>query len=378
MSSTCGHPAHRRRARPIRAVVGLLVLSLPFFPEAAQAQSVDDQQAEVERIVDELDRLHERADILAEDYAVAMDDQRRLNGDIDLARGRVALRQAELAELQGDLSTVAVRAFTRSGTDVLGPLLSNASAYSDDLTRDQLSRVALKVGAGTTDDLGEAIRALELEQIDLNRLLGESEVLAESISGMIDEVEGATASYEKARVDAEAKLGRLIAAEEQRRSQLAFERLQRQLAAEQAASGGASYSGAAAEDSQSSSFAANYPAPSGLAGVAIQAALGQLGVPYVYATASPGVSFDCSGLTYYAWAQAGVSLPRNSRMQANAVPRVPIAAAQPGDLLFYYSPISHVGIYLGNGQLVHSPNSSTHVKVSNVNWAKVVVVGRPG
>jgi cell wall-associated NlpC family hydrolase len=65
-------------------------------------------------------------------------------------------------------------------------------------------------------------------------------------------------------------------------------------------------------------------------------------------------------------------------MQANAVPRVPIAAAQPGDLLFYYSPISHVGIYLGNGQLVHSPNSSTHVKVSNVNWSKVVVVGRPG
>lgn len=378
MSSPIGHPSRRRRGRSALAVAGLLVISVPFVPDAAHAQTVDEQQAEVERIVDELERLHERADILAEDYAVAMDDQRRLNGDIDLAKGRVALRQAELAELQGDLSTVAVRAFTRSGTDVLGPLLSNASAYSDDLTRDQLSRVALKVGAGTTDDLGEAIRALELEQIELNRLLGESEALAESISGMIGEVESATATYEKAQADAEAKLGRLIAAEEQRRSQLAFERLQRQLAAEQAASGGGSSSGAAAEDSQSASFVANYPAPSGLAGVAIQAALGQLGVQYVYATALPGVSFDCSGLTYYAWAQAGVSLPRNSRMQANSVPRVPIAAAQPGDLLFYYSPISHVGIYLGNGQLVHAPNSSTHVKVSNVNWAKVVAVGRPG
>ena len=92
---------------------------------------------------------------------------------------------------------------------------------------------------------------------------------------------------------------------------------------------------------------------SGLAGVAIQAALGQLGVPYRYAQASPGVAFDCSGLTYYAWAQAGVSLPRNSRMQAAAIPRVPIAAAQPGDLLFYYSPISHVGIYLGNECVRH-------------------------
>ncbi|MGA1345974.1 MAG: NlpC/P60 family protein [Ilumatobacteraceae bacterium] len=365
------------RRRSLVAAAALLV-SVPVLPQAAHAQSVDDQRREVERLVDELERLHERSDILAEDYAVAMDDQRRLNGDIEIARARVAERQSDLASLQGDLGTVAVRAFTRSGTDVLGPLLSNAAAYADDLTRDSYSRVALRVGAGTVDDLGAAIRSLELEQQELNRLLDESEALAGRLEGMIDEVEASTSAYESARADAERKLGRLIEEEERRRSEAAFARLQRELAAGQASGADAGFSGAAAEDSQSASFAANYPAPSGLAGVAIQAALGQLGVPYRYATANPGVSFDCSGLTYFAWAQAGVSLPRNSRMQADSVPRVPIAAAQPGDLLFYYSPISHVGIYLGNGQLVHAPNSSTHVKVSNVNWSKVVVVGRPG
>jgi cell wall-associated NlpC family hydrolase len=365
------------RRRSLVATAALLV-SVPVLPQAAHAQSVDDQRREVERLVDELERLHERSDILAEDYAVAMDDQRRLNGDIEIARARVAERQSDLASLQGDLGTVAVRAFTRSGTDVLGPLLSNAAAYADDLTRDSYSRVALRVGAGTVDDLGAAIRSLELEQQELNRLLDESEALAGRLEGMIDEVEASTSAYESARADAERKLGRLIEEEERRRSEAAFARLQRELAAGQASGADAGFSGAAAEDSQSASFAANYPAPSGLAGVAIQAALGQLGVPYRYATANPGVSFDCSGLTYFAWAQAGVSLPRNSRMQADSVPRVPIAAAQPGDLLFYYSPISHVGIYLGNGQLVHAPNSSTHVKVSNVNWSKVVVVGRPG
>ena len=365
------------RRRSLLAAAALMV-SVPVLPQAVHAQSVDDQRREVERLVDELERLHERSDILAEDYAVAMDDQRRLNGDIEIDRARVAERQNDLSRLQGDLGTVAVRAFTRSGTDVLGPLLSNASAYADDLTRDSYSRVALRVGAGTVDDLGAAIRALELEQQELNRLLGESEDLADRLEGMIGEVEESTAAYESARADAERKLGRLIEEEERARSQAAFERLQRELAAGQAAGADAGFSGAAAEDSQSASFAANYPAPSGMAGVAIQAALSQLGVPYRYATASPGVSFDCSGLTYFAWAQAGVSLPRNSRMQADSVPRVPIAAAQPGDLLFYYSPISHVGIYLGNGQLVHAPNSSTHVKVSNVSWSKVVVVGRPG
>ncbi len=117
---------------------------------------------------------------------------------------------------------------------------------------------------------------------------------------------------------------------------------------------------------------------SGLAGTAINAALGQVGVAYQYATSNPGVSFDCSGLTHYAWGQAGVYLPRNSRAQAAATPHVPAANAAPGDLIFYYSPISHVGIYLGGGQLVHAPNSGDHVKVSGVNWSKVTAVGRPG
>jgi cell wall-associated NlpC family hydrolase len=57
---------------------------------------------------------------------------------------------------------------------------------------------------------------------------------------------------------------------------------------------------------------------------------------------------------------------------------VPPAAAQPGDLIFYYSPISHVGIYAGGGQLVHAPNSGTVVKVAGVSWGKVTAVGRPG
>ena len=117
---------------------------------------------------------------------------------------------------------------------------------------------------------------------------------------------------------------------------------------------------------------------SGLAGVAVSAAYGQLGVPYSYATSNPGSSFDCSGLTHYAWGQAGVYLPRNSRAQAAATPRVPPAAAQPGDLIFYYSPISHVGIYVGGGSYIHAPATGDVVKVSPVRWGKVVAVTRPG
>ena len=97
------------------------------------------------------------------------------------------------------------------------------------------------------------------------------------------------------------------------------------------------------------------PAPSSRASIAINAALSQLGVPYRFAAASPGVAFDCSGLTSWAWAQAGVSLPHQSRAQYGVVNHVPKGEAQPGDLLFFYSPISHVSIYLGGGRHVHAP-----------------------
>jgi cell wall-associated NlpC family hydrolase len=329
------HPLRRRAV----AASAVILVSTVLMPSVVGAQSIDDQRREVERIVDELDRLHIKADTLAEDYAVAMDDQRRLSEDIALAESRVAERESELSALQGDLATVAVRAFTRSGTDVLGPLLSDAATYSDNLQRDQYSRIALSVGAGTTDDLGETIRELGLERAELDRLRSESAALSTDISDKLALVEEWTSAYEDAKSEAEARLGDLIEAEEQRRSQEAFERLQRELEAQRAAaaagaSAGGSSTGSGGGSGASAPIITNYPAPSGLAGVAIQAALGQLGVPYRYAQASPGVAFDCSGLTYYAWAQAGINLPRNSRMQAAAIPRVPIAAAQPGTSSF--------------------------------------------
>ena len=369
-------PQRRRFAIGLAAFVLTVV---PVLPHAAHAQTVDQQEQEVRRIVDELERLHERADILIEDYAVAMDEQRLLGDDIELAKGRVALRQAELGELQSDLSTVAVRAFTRSSTDVLGPLLSNAAAYSDILTRDQLSRVALRVGVGTTDDLQAAIRELELEQIELNRLRKESEDLAARITGMLDEVESSTVEYESARKSAERKLGALIKAEEERRLAAALAEYQREQAeVNRRNSGGSGSPSGGGSSPATEELIANYPAPSGMAGGAVTAALGQIGVPYRYATSLPGVSFDCSGLTHYAWAQAGVVLPRNSRMQSNALPSVPRTEAKPGDLIFYHNPISHVGVSLGDGQMVHAPSPGKFVSITSVNWSKVVDVGRPG
>ncbi|MBP9051990.1 MAG: C40 family peptidase, partial [Ilumatobacteraceae bacterium] len=120
------------------------------------------------------------------------------------------------------------------------------------------------------------------------------------------------------------------------------------------------------------------PAVSGKAGIAVSAAYSQLGVPYRFATSSPGVSFDCSGLTKWAWGRAGVGMPHQSGAQYGSFPHVSKDEAQPGDLIFYYSPIGHVGIYIGGGQMIHAPQTGDVVKISVVHWNKVVGVARPG
>ena len=406
----------KRSQRLSRALVlvSTIVLAAPMIDaQVASATSVEDQRREVERIVDQLDELHEQADILAEEYAVAVDDKNQLDIDIAKSEERVAAKQAELNQLQGDLAEVAVRTFTGAGSDVLGPLFSDASTYSAGLRRDQYSRVALNVGTGTTDDLDALIDDLATEQKELQDKRDRAQRLTEEIASKQQQVEQLTAEYVDQRAAAEARLGDLIAEEEARRDAAALAEFQRQ--AQQASggggggdgsnsgggNGGGQTSGGGGGDSSnnggggdsgggdsgggdgggggSSGGGGGVSVPvSGLAGTAINAAMGQLGVPYKYAMSSPGVAFDCSGLTHYAWGQAGVYLPRNSAAQAAATPHVPPGDAQPGDLIFYYSPISHVGIYLGGGQLVHAPNTGRTVSVASVNWSKVTVVGRPG
>jgi cell wall-associated NlpC family hydrolase len=92
-----------------------------------------------------------------------------------------------------------------------------------------------------------------------------------------------------------------------------------------------------------------------------------VGSPYVYGAAGPN-AFDCSGLTSWAWSQAGVSIPRTSGGQAG-LPSVPLSELQPGDLVTYYSPVSHVAMYIGNGQVVHASTESRPVYVTTVSGA---------
>jgi len=112
------------------------------------------------------------------------------------------------------------------------------------------------------------------------------------------------------------------------------------------------------------------------AATAVATALAQIGKPYQWAGAGPS-AFDCSGLTAYAWRAAGVTLPHNAAAQAALTTPVPLAALQPGDLVFYYWPIAHVGLYIGNGLMVEAPHSGVPVRIAAINRPGLEAAGRP-
>ena len=130
--------------------------------------------------------------------------------------------------------------------------------------------------------------------------------------------------------------------------------------------------------SRSSTTRMPAPAPaSGRAAAAVSYAMAQVGDAYVYGAAGDS-AFDCSGLTMRAWGAAGVGLPHSSSAQYALGTPVSASALQPGDLVFYYSPISHVGMYIGNGMIVDAANPGTGVRVAGLYSMPFVGAVRPG
>lgn len=153
--------------------------------------------------------------------------------------------------------------------------------------------------------------------------------------------------------------------------QTAWEQQSQQAAQQQAAqqqvagqvTGGTSGQSPAAGNAFSGSSGAT-AAASPKAQIAVSAALSKLGLPYVYGAAGPN-AFDCSGLTSWAWAQAGVGIPRTAAGQAS-LPVVPLDQLRPGDLITYYSPVHHVAMYIGNGQIVHASTEGVPIFITSI------------
>jgi cell wall-associated NlpC family hydrolase len=263
--------------------------------------------------------------------------------------------------------------------------------------RDQVREVARS--AYTGDQLSTLQAVLSSTSADqmLDRV-GTLDTIAKHNNGILDVAQQATeaaatakAAADKAAADAQAQVDQVAAQQADLQSQIAgyqadYDRLtaeqqqQARLLAEQHATVVDDRSAPAA--SRADRVPAAAPAApavavpsSGGAQAAVKAAMAQLGDPYVWAAAGPD-AFDCSGLTQFAYAAVGVSLPHSSSAQARMGQAVSRDQLQPGDLIGFYSPVSHIGIYIGNGQMVHAPTSGDVVKVVNIDYMGAITAMR--
>lgn len=396
---------------PSIIAVFALAVGVVAGPQRVSADGVDDAKRKLNQVLEDLENLRDQMGQIDEDYNGALDRQDELLVEIAASQTRVDEMSAVLGDLQVAVTALAVKRYTSGDSLALSPIFSNASAYSQAGQRSALAALALDNGEGTEDDLQSIVDDLADERATLAKKQEEATQLIATLEAKQSQMAGLEKDYLARYAKAERELGKakLRAAEEAREAAEATAaaaaakaaaaaqaaaavkaQTQRAASARSAAAAAPSGPAPAAAPSEPAAAAAprgsgaappytgDIPAVSGSAGIAVSAAYSQIGVPYIAFAASPGNGFDCSGLTQYAWGRAGVSLPHQSGRQRASTANVPHDQVQPGDLIFYYTPISHVGIYVGSGQMIHAPAPGKFVGLTNVNWSKVVAVSRPG
>jgi cell wall-associated NlpC family hydrolase len=255
------------------------------------------------------------------------------------ARQEVEAAEAQLGTLDGQIRQVARSAYTGGAEDGLATL---DLLMTSDSAEDFVSSLAMldQIAGHTTgvlDDVSVAAEQARQAQADADAAEAAAEQTLDDLAAQEDRLESDIADYHR-------QYSQLTAAQQQQVQQA------------QAAHSGQAVAPAAV---------ARPVAASGSAQAAVDTALAQVGDAYVWGASGPN-AFDCSGLTQYAYAAAGVSLPHSSRIQSQMGTAVSRAELQPGDLIFYYSPVSHVAMYIGNGQMVHASTAGQPVKVVSI------------
>ncbi|MFI6032699.1 NlpC/P60 family protein [Streptomyces sp. NPDC051315] len=314
------------------AALGTVSAAVP-----APAAPHDDTRAAV-------DRLYEEAEKATEAFNEAGEKAGALRRQVGDSQDRIARRQDRINDLRAQLGALAGAQYRSGGLDP-----SLALLFSDD-PDDYLDKASVldritTHQAGELKDLQDALRELAQERAEATRRLGQLEKSRRAVA--------------RHKRTVEQKLAR------------ARQLLDSLPSAERAAYDRASRSGRSGVPGSGAAVPA-----SGRAAAALAAARSALGKPYVWGANGPS-GFDCSGLMQWSYAQAGVSLPRTSQAQAHAGRRVPLSQARPGDLVTYRSDAGHVGMYAGNGQVIHAPYPGAPVRYDPVGMMPVSAVTRP-
>ncbi|MFE6828158.1 NlpC/P60 family protein [Streptomyces sp. NPDC057690] len=359
------------------ALATAALTSVALLSQTANAVPSDDGKPSLEEVEKKVDDLYRQAESATEKYNGAKEKTTKQRKRTDGLMDDVAQRTQKLNEAREELGSYAAAQYRTgaSAPDTAAFLL--ADTPQDYFDQNQLMSRLTDRQKGAVDDyvtersatmkqrqeateslatLTDAQNDLKIAKAAVQKKLGEARELLSRLT-----------AQEKAR---------LAATEKQRQDEAARKaaELARQQAAEQAAaqqeSGGAeagtgSSSTAPSTSGSGSGSGSEDPSYATKAEKALAFARAQIGKPYVWGATGPD-SYDCSGLTQAVWKAAGVTLPRTTYDQVNAGTTVSLADARPGDLIFFYDDVSHVGVYIGNGMMIHAPKPGAYVREESV------------
>ncbi|MFI6122016.1 NlpC/P60 family protein [Streptomyces sp. NPDC051064] len=330
--------SHRRPKQPSQTYATVLTAT------AAAAVALSAQPASADPLPDpskkgvqaQVDRLYEEATQATEKYNGAKETAGRLEKQVEDLQEAAAREQSGLNSLRAQLGSIATAQYRTGGLDPSVQLLlsSDPDGFLDKASAmDRLSAQQVS-----------ALHHYESQQQGLQQKRQEATEKLNNLAGVRKEL-GSKKKEIQGKLAQAQKLLNTLTAEE--RAQIADKEERANRSSERVELG-------------------NEASASQRAAAAFGAAKGKVGVPYVWGASGPN-SFDCSGLTSWAFNQAGVTIPRTSQAQANVGTRISsMSALQPGDLIIMRTDLSHVGFYAGNGQILHAPKPGAQVRYESI------------
>jgi peptidoglycan DL-endopeptidase CwlO len=374
-------PRHRR----LGVLVGIALL-FPVMTAPAFADPLADKRAEAARIQEQLERQGEKVSVLAEQSNRAQLKVSQVEGSLAKAAADLARSDERLQAVRARLATAAVLAYVHGGNNALIGKLARGT-QDDMVVRTQYLRVTAADQRRVIGEVRSAKQDFELQRsrLDLER---------KAASDAADQAAAASRAAQEAEDAQRAVLGQvngevaqLVAAEQARREAEEARNRPAPIATTTAASpvtepprvptSAAPQANTTVPPTQTQAA----PPASGKGAIAVAEARKQLGKPYVYGGSGPD-SFDCSGLTAWAWKAAGVRLSHSAYTQYFETTRVPVDQVQPGDLLFFgkdgVESIHHNAIYIGGGDMIEASQTGVPIRIRGWRAGDLVGAGRPG
>jgi cell wall-associated NlpC family hydrolase len=321
---------------------------------------ISDAKAKAAAIEAQLSQAQNEMSALSQQYDEAQYHLSQINSSIQSTEANIAAAQQQVAKDKNTLSKAAVANYISDGTaSTQNSIFSgNQSTLGATTEYNQIAEGDITLAV---DKLHTAENQLNAQKAQLTTEQGQAQTQVNAEQAAVAQNQQAINTQKNALAQEQGQIAQLVQQQQQAEAAAAAQAArQRQAAAAAAVSSG----GGGSSQLASASHAPPPPTAPGGAG-AVQAAESQLGVPYQWGAESPGVGFDCSGLTAWSWGQVGVSLPHFSGGQMADSAPVPISDLQPGDLLFYGPGGSdHVAMYVSPGTMIEAPYTGADVRLT--------------